>query len=104
MTEGGRGEGSQKEEIMAFEHISVLLYETVDGLNVKPDGIYVDATLGGGGHAYEVCSRLGSQGRLIGIDQDADAIRAAGKRLECRNWALIKWMGSRWIWEFHRIS
>ena len=43
---------------MAFEHISVLLYETVDGLNVKPDGIYVDATLGGGGHAYEVCSRL----------------------------------------------
>ena len=83
MTEGSRGEGSQKEEIMAFEHISVLLYETVDGLNVKPDGIYVDATLGGGGHAYEVCSRLGSQGRLIGIDQDADAIRAAGKRLEC---------------------
>ena len=78
MTEGSRGEGSQKEEIMAFEHISVLLYETVDGLNVKPDGIYVDATLGGGGHAYEVCSRLGSQGRLIGIDQDADAIRAAG--------------------------
>ena len=68
MTEGSRGEGSQKEEIMAFEHISVLLYETVDGLNVKPDGIYVDATLGGGGHAYEVCSRLGSQGRLIGID------------------------------------
>ena len=67
MTEGSRGEGSQKEEIMAFEHISVLLYETVDGLNVKPDGIYVDATLGGGGHAYEVCSRLGSQGRLIGI-------------------------------------
>ena len=55
----------------------------MDGLNVKPDGIYVDATLGGGGHAYEVCSRLGSQGRLIGIDQDADAIRAAGKRLEC---------------------
>ena len=43
----------------------------------------MDATLGGGGHAYEVCSRLGSQGRLIGIDQDADAIRAAGKRLEC---------------------
>ena len=82
MTEGSRGEGSQKEEIMAFEHISVLLYETVDGLNVKPDGIYVDATLGGGGHAYEVCTKLGEQGRLIGIDQDADAIKAAGKRLE----------------------
>ena len=67
---------------MAFEHVSVLLHETVDGLNVKPDGIYVDATLGGGGHAYEVCTKLGEQGRLIGIDQDADAIKAAGKRLE----------------------
>ena len=74
--------GSQKEESMAFEHVSVLLHETVDGLNVKPDGIYVDATLGGGGHAYEVCTKLGEQGRLIGIDQDADAIKAAGKRLE----------------------
>ena len=81
MTEGSRGEGSQKEEIMAFEHISVLLYETVDGLNVKPDGIYVDATLGGGGHAYEVCKRLGEHGRFIGIDQDAEAIEAAGLRL-----------------------
>ena len=69
--------GSQKEESMAFEHVSVLLHETVDGLNVKPDGIYVDATLGGGGHAYEVCTKLGEQGRLIGIDQDADAIKAA---------------------------
>ena len=67
---------------MAFEHTSVLLYETVDGLNVRPDGIYVDATLGGGGHASEVCRRLSSKGRLIGIDQDADAIEAAGKRLE----------------------
>ena len=67
---------------MAFEHVSVLLHETVDGLNVKPDGIYVEATLGGGGHAYEVCTKLGEQGRLIGIDQDADAIKAAGKRLE----------------------
>ena len=67
---------------MAFEHTTVLLYETVDGLNVRPDGIYVDATLGGGGHAFEVCRRLGSTGRLIGIDQDADAIKAAGQRLE----------------------
>ena len=67
---------------MAFNHTSVLLHETVDGLNVKPDGIYVDATLGGGGHAYEVCSQLGEQGRFIGIDQDAAAIEAAGKRLE----------------------
>ena len=67
---------------MAFEHTTVLLHETVDGLNVRPDGIYVDATLGGGGHAYEVCTQLGDTGRLIGIDQDADAITAAGKRLE----------------------
>lgn len=67
---------------MAFNHTSVLLRETVDGLNVRPDGIYVDATLGGGGHAFEVCSRLNDKGRFIGIDQDADAIEAARKRLE----------------------
>lgn len=67
---------------MAFAHTSVLLHETVDGLNIRPDGTYVDATLGGGGHAYEVCRRLDGQGRFIGIDQDADAIEAAGKRLE----------------------
>ena len=66
---------------MAFNHTSVLLHETVDGLNVRPDGIYVDATLGGGGHAFEVCNRLNDKGRFIGIDQDADAIEAAGKRL-----------------------
>ena len=67
---------------MAFNHTSVLLKETVDGLNVRPDGTYVDATLGGGGHAFEVCSRLSDKGRFIGIDQDADAIEAASKRLE----------------------
>ena len=66
---------------MAFGHVSVLLHDTVDGLNVRPDGIYVDATLGGGGHAFEVCNRLNDKGRFIGIDQDADAIEAAGKRL-----------------------
>lgn len=66
---------------MAFRHTSVLLEETVDGLNVKSDGVYVDATLGGGGHAFEVCSRLGDKGRLIGIDQDAAAIEAASARL-----------------------
>lgn len=67
---------------MTFEHKSVLLEETVDSLKIKPDGIYVDGTLGGGGHAYEVCSRLSEKGRLIGIDQDADAIKAASERLE----------------------
>ncbi len=67
---------------MEFKHQSVLLYETVDALNVRPGGIYVDATLGGGGHSHEICERLMHQGRLIGIDQDADAIAAAGKRLE----------------------
>ncbi len=66
---------------MAFKHKSVLLEETVDGLAVKPDGIYVDGTLGGGGHAFEVCSRLNEQGRFIGIDQDAAAIEAASERL-----------------------
>lgn len=66
---------------MTFEHKSVLLNETIDSLKVKPDGIYVDGTLGGGGHACELCRRLGSGGRLIGIDQDADAIAAAGQRL-----------------------
>ncbi len=66
---------------MTFEHKSVLLEETVDSLDIKPDGIYVDGTLGGGGHACEVCSRLSDKGRLIGIDQDADAIKAASGRL-----------------------
>lgn len=66
---------------MMFEHKSVLLYETIDSLNIKPHGIYVDGTLGGGGHALEVCKRLNEYGRLIGIDQDADAIKAAKERL-----------------------
>lgn len=65
-----------------FKHYSVLLNETVDGLNIKPDGIYVDGTLGGGGHASQVCRRLNSGGRLIGIDQDKDAIAAATERLK----------------------
>ena len=67
---------------MEFNHYSVLLNETIENLNIKPDGIYVDGTLGGGGHAYQVASRLSEQGRLIGIDQDADAIAAAGERLK----------------------
>ena len=67
---------------MEFKHKSVLLYETVDELNIKPDGIYVDGTLGGGGHSYEIAKRLSEGGRLIGIDQDEDTIKAASKRLE----------------------
>ena len=66
---------------MVFKHKSVLLEETVNGLNIKPDGIYVDGTLGGGGHAYEVCKQLSSKGRFIGIDQDEAAIEAASARL-----------------------
>ena len=65
-----------------FEHKSVLLHETIDSLNIKADGIYVDGTLGGGGHAFEVCRRLGDGGKLIGIDQDGDAIAAATERLK----------------------
>lgn len=67
---------------MEFKHKSVLLNETIDGLNIKPNGIYVDGTLGGGGHAYEVCRRLGEKGSIIGIDQDAAAIEAASARLK----------------------
>ena len=66
---------------MDFKHTSVLLEETIDALNIKPDGIYVDGTLGGGGHSYEICKRLSGKGRLIGIDQDAAAIAAASERL-----------------------
>ena len=66
---------------MEFNHKSVLLEETIEGLNIKPDGIYVDGTLGGGGHSYYIASKL-TKGRLIGIDQDKDAIKAAGERLK----------------------
>lgn len=67
---------------MDFKHTSVLLEETIENLDIKADGIYVDGTLGGGGHSYEICKRLGDGGRLIGIDQDAAAIEAGTKRLE----------------------
>ena len=66
---------------MEFKHTSVLLNETIDGLNIKENGIYVDCTLGGAGHSSEIIKRLGSGGTLIGIDQDAEAIEAATKRL-----------------------
>ena len=66
---------------MAFEHKSVLLFETIEGLKIKSDGTYVDGTLGGGGHSVEIAARLENGGRLIGIDQDEAAIEAAGRRL-----------------------
>lgn len=66
---------------MDFEHIPVLLNECIEGLNIKPDGIYVDCTLGGAGHSSEIAARLSDKGTLIGIDQDSDAIAAAKKRL-----------------------
>lgn len=67
---------------MEFVHRPVLLDETLEGLKIKEDGCYVDGTLGGAGHASEVCRRLGENGRFIGIDQDEDAITAGTKRLE----------------------
>lgn len=66
---------------MEFKHFSVLLEETIEGLQIKPNGTYVDGTLGGGGHAYQVCKRL-EGGHFLGIDQDEAAIQAAGQRLE----------------------
>ena len=67
---------------MEFKHRSVLLDETIENLNIKPDGIYVDGTLGGAGHSSHIVERLTEGGRLIGIDQDADAIKAASERLK----------------------
>ena len=62
---------------MEFKHYSVLLNETIEQLHIKPDGIYVDGTLGGGGHSLEICKRL-TTGRLVGIDQDAGQARRVG--------------------------
>ena len=67
---------------MEFNHVSVLLDETIEALNIKPDGIYADGTLGGGGHSFHIAERLSDKGRLIGIDRDDDAIKAASERLE----------------------
>ena len=70
---------------MEFKHVSVLFDECMEGLNIKPDGIYVDGTLGGGGHSSGICELLGPEGTLIGIDRDRDALNAASKRLEKYN-------------------
>lgn len=68
-------------EKIKFSHYSVMLPECIEALAIKPDGIYVDGTTGGGGHSYEIASRLSENGRLICIDQDTDALSAAGERL-----------------------
>ncbi len=67
---------------MEFKHTSVLFSETIKNLNIKPEGIYVDGTLGGGGHASGICEKLNQEGIFIGIDRDGDAILAAGERLK----------------------
>ena len=67
---------------MEFKHISIMLSEVLDGLDIKPDGIYVDGTLGGAGHSSEILKRLSDKGRLIGIDQDRDALKASAERLK----------------------
>ena len=67
---------------MEFKHYSVLLQECIDNLNIKPDGIYLDGTLGGGGHSFHIAERLSDKGHLYGVDQDADAIEAASNRLK----------------------
>ena len=66
---------------MEFKHYSVMLKETIENLNIRPDGIYLDGTLGGGGHSFEIASHLGDKGHLYGVDQDEAAIEAAGHRL-----------------------
>lgn len=74
---------------MEFRHTPVLLDQCIENLNIRPDGIYVDGTLGGGGHSFHICERLSEQGMLIGIDRDRDALEAAEKRLRgfsCRKY------------------
>ena len=75
---------------MEFSHLSVLLDETISGLDIKPDGIYVDCTVGGAGHSIEIAKRLGNNGLLIGLDRDPDAIMTAEKRLAGFNAKIIR--------------
>ena len=74
---------------MEFVHIPVLLHEVLDGLAIRPDGIYVDGTVGGAGHSTEIAKRLTDGGRLIGFD---------------RRWALSRWTARCWIWAFRPTS
>ena len=88
---------------MEFKHKSVLLEETIEGLDIKPDGIYVDGTLGGAGHAGEVCRKLSAKGRFIGIDQDQDAI-IAGQIIHLKHFVLRKKMSHLLFHEIGRAS
>ena len=67
---------------MDFEHVPVLFNEVIEALNIRPDGIYVDGTVGGGGHSEGICKRLSSEGMLVAVDRDTEALAAAGRRLE----------------------
>lgn len=107
---------------MNFRHISVLLNESIEGLKIRPEGVYVDGTLGGAGHALEVCTRLGPEGRFIGIDQDEEAVSNGYEKLRnfgnvtiirdnFRNFcAIMEELGIPavhgycWIWESHQSS
>ena len=91
---------------MEFKHTSVLLEECIENLNIKPDGVYVDGTLGGGGHASEICRRLSKDGLLIGIDRDRDALAASQLRLSgypcktlCANQLFSHQTGIAGIWD-----
>lgn len=75
---------------MEFSHVSVLLNECIEGLNIKSDGIYVDCTVGGAGHSIEIAKRLGEKGKLIALDRDPDAVKAAEKRLNGYNAQVIR--------------
>lgn len=74
--------GNRQGQITEYKHITVLSKESIEALNIKPNGIYVDGTLGGGGHSALICEKLGQAGTLIGIDRDTDALSAAGDRLK----------------------
>lgn len=105
---------------MSFHHIPVLLAECIDGLAIRPDGIYLDGTAGGAGHSKEIAARL-TTGRLIALDQDPDAVAAASQRLEGlpatvvqsnfryadRRWPSLAWTGWTaccWTWGFPHTS
>ena len=71
---------------MEFSHVPVLYNEVIESLNIRPDGIYIDGTVGGGGHSSGICERLSENGRLIAVDRDRAALEAASKRLEEFKW------------------